>query len=180
MARKEICDITNWNRRYTSWNIITRVKYKCRDINHLILIKELKDEIHLSFVLAIFSTKIANAKEFAVNTRPLLLVMREISIFAKPKHIKPIDRPSKVLRRQERRNCIGSIQRPLLSPRELSAHLGGKMMAVTRKLPVPVIPRVIRIRASTRMVFAGHSTFFTPPHATCWATRISLFIKGTL
>lgn len=92
---------------------------------------------------------------------------RDISIFAKPKRKARRSSLKGILWRRGPRNCIGSIQRPLLSPRELSIHLGGKMMAVTRKLPVPVIPRVIRIRAGARMVFAGHSTFFTPPQATC-------------
>jgi len=68
---------------------------------------------------------------------------REISIFAKPKH--KAHRSSRTLRWRGCQNCIGNIQRPLLPPRGLSAHLGGKMMAVTRKLLVPVIPRVIRI-----------------------------------
>lgn len=77
MARKEICDITNWNHRYTSSNIITRVKYKCRDINHLILIKELKDKIYFSFIFAILSTEIARPKKLAVNIQLLLLVMQE-------------------------------------------------------------------------------------------------------
>jgi len=68
---------------------------------------------------------------------------REISIFAKPKHKAHLS--SRTLRWRGCQNCIGNIQRPLLPPRGLSAHLGGKMMAVTRKLLVPVIPRVIRI-----------------------------------
>lgn len=128
MTWTEICDVLS-----IEIGIIIRVGKlytikicKCRDFNHLILIKKLKEKTRdLFFFLAILSIQVADSKGLTINIRPLLLIARETYRFLQSPNVKLIDRPSKVYFGDGDVEIVSAASRDLYYPRESFWHTSG-------------------------------------------------------